>query len=130
MNTLKTILSFVALSSILLGVTACGDNTKQTNTAASYVAGYYNSNPPPRDWAVLAVTPVPKDDRVLVQILVSAPNDIGKIKSISRMEQVAVAKLACPVVFPELRDALGANLRVWVELRANNKTLVESVCPQ
>jgi hypothetical protein len=79
---------------------------------------------------LLAVTPVPDEDKVTVQVLVTAEGDIAKIKSISRMEQVAVAKLACPVMYPELSTALGSNLRVWVELRANNKTLVESVCPQ
>ena len=76
------LISMVAAFSLMLGLSACGDNTEQLNSAAYMVTEHYKSHPPSRGWSVLSVRPVVKEDKVLVQILVSETGDINKIKSL------------------------------------------------
>jgi len=128
MNFKRTLISMAAAFSLMLGLSACGDNTEQVNKAAKLVADHYRQNPPSRNWRVLSVKAVVPDDKVVVQILVTEEKDINRIKTLSRMDQLHVAKLACPLMFDELRTQLGADTRVWVELKANNKVLVNSIC--
>ena len=116
-----------AAFSLMLGLSACGDNVEELNHATSIIAKHYKQNPPSRDWQVLSVRPDYDGKKVLVQINVTAEQDVNRLKSISRMDQLAVAKLACPMMFDELRTALGSN-RVWVELRSANKNLTTSIC--
>lgn len=128
MNFQKTILSMVTAFSLMLGLSACGDNGAELENTANIVSQHYDENPPKRGWKVLSVQPVPKENKVQIQILVTQQQDIDKLKSLSRMDQLAVAKLSCPMRFEELRTALGSKNRLWVELRANNKSLVNSIC--
>jgi len=129
MNFTKTVVSMAAAFSLMLGLGACGDNAEQTQHAASMISDHYKQNPPKRDWQVLSVYPDIENNKLMVQIQVTSEQDVNKIKSLSRMDQLAVAKLACPMMFKELRDSLDST-RVWVELRANNKSLITSICPK
>lgn len=128
MNITKTLISMAAAFSLMLGLSACGDNTEQLNKAAKLVADHYRQNPPSRNWRVLSVKAVIPDDKVMVQVLVTEEKDVNRIKMLSRMDQLHVAKLACPLMFDDLRTQLGNNTRIWIELKANNKVLVTSIC--
>jgi len=123
----KTLFSIATAFSVMLGLSACGDNAAELEKAANIIAQHYDKNPPKRGWRVLSIEPVAQDNKVLVQILVTQHQDVDKLKSLSRMDQLAVAKLYCPMSFDELNTALGSN-RIWVELRANNSTLTTSIC--
>ncbi|PHS78418.1 MAG: hypothetical protein COB59_07050 [Rhodospirillaceae bacterium] len=128
MNIKKTLISMAAAFSLMLGLSACGDNTEQLNKAAKLVSDHYRQNPPSRNWRVLSVKAIIPDDKVMVQVLVTEEKDVNRIKTLSRMDQLHVAKLACPLMFAELRTQLGSDTRIWVELKANNKVLVTSIC--
>ncbi|MBL4748017.1 MAG: hypothetical protein JKY17_04360 [Magnetovibrio sp.] len=130
MNFKKTIISMAMAFSLMLGLSACGDNTQNLQKSADLIFAQYKEHPPSRGWKVLSVHPDAKNNKLLVQILVTAQQDVNKLKSISRMDQLVVAKISCPKASKELSASLGSDTRIWIELRTNHTSLITSLCPK
>ena len=124
------ILTPLAVSAtLILSISACGDNGPSLQKAAAALASHYTSHPPDRGWKVETVSPDIESGKLMVEVSVTSENDIAHIKGLSRMEQFSVAKLACPTLTPTLRAAIGTKARVWVHLKTKKKTLTTSICP-
>ena len=120
------LLAALALT-LLLG--ACGDSTERLSQEAQALEKHYAENPPDRGWKVLGVSFDAKDDKLVVQVLVTSEADVNQIKSFSRMEQFSSAKHACPEMTPKLRAAIDKKTRIWVRLQTKKKELTSSICP-
>ncbi|OEJ65987.1 hypothetical protein [Magnetovibrio blakemorei] len=112
----------------LMSVTACGDSSN-VNDAISALSVHYAITPPNKKWELASIKPASDAKMVDVVVNVTSDSDVSYLKTLSRMEQLSVAKLACPTATPELKAALGQNLRVWVHLYAQNKEITSSICP-
>lgn len=122
-------LALPAVVALVLGLGACSDGVPLSQ-AASALSAHYATHPLTREWKVETVKPDSENDKLVVEIMVMDETDVGHIKSLSRMEQFSVAKLACPTMNPKLRTAIGSDARVWVYLKTQKETLTSSICPQ
>lgn len=112
----------------LMSVAACGDSSSIDN-AISALSVHYAITPPNQKWELASIKPASDSKLIDVVVNVTSESDVSYLKTLSRMEQFTVAKLACPTATPELKAALGKNLRVWVHLYAQNKEMTSSICP-
>jgi len=127
---MRAITTLTALAGLLsLSLSACGDSENLVQ-AAGVLSEHYTAHPPPHGWTVEAVNPERDTDKLVVEVLISSDADIQRIKMLSRMEQFTVAKLACPEMTPALRTAIGAKVRVWVQLKTAKEILTASICPE
>lgn len=112
----------------LMGVGACGDSSNMDN-AISALSIHYAITPPNQKWELVSIKPASDGKMIDVVVHVTSESDVSYLKALSRMEQFAVAKLACPATTPELTAALGPTRRIWVHLYAQNKEITSSICP-
>jgi len=112
----------------LVSVGACGDSSN-LNEAVSALTAHYAVTPPNQKWELVSIKPDSAAKKLDVVVHVTSESDIDHLKTLSRMEQFAVAKLACPAMTAELKAALGANTRIWVHLYTQNKEITSSICP-
>lgn len=121
---------WIAALSVLLGLGACGeDSTRPLKEAVPVFVDYYATHPLTNGWKVKGIMPDFASGRLVVQVVVTSDADVSHIKSLSRMEQFSVAKIACPTMSPALQDAIGSKARVWVQLKTKKEVLTTSVCP-
>lgn len=120
-------LSIAALA--LAGVAGCSDKSSHMDEAAAALSEYFATHPFERDWSVETIAIMDADNKLVAKVLVNSDTDVGRLRLLSRMEQFTIAKLACPTMTPELRDALG-DTRIWVQLVADGKELTSSICPR
>jgi len=114
-----------------LSLGACGQSDSQLRQEATALQDHYTRFPPDRGWKVQNVTADIKTGELVVNVLVIPQADIDYIKTLSRMDQFAAAKRACPKMTPKLRAAIRGKSRIWVYLKINKKkTLTASICPQ
>lgn len=116
-------------SALLLSVCACGGDGR-IDGAVSALSVHYAITPPNQKWELISITPKPETNRIDVAVNVTSESDVSRLISLSRMEQFAVAKLACPTKTAELTAAIGTELRIWVHLYAENKEVTASICPE
>ena len=119
----------IALGMALLGGAGCSDSTAHLNDAAAALSQYYAEHPFERDWQVTTIAILEQENKLVARVEINAEGDVARLRTLSSMEQFTVAKLACPAMTPDLRNAMG-DTRIWVALTTGNKQITTSICPQ
>ena len=107
---------------------ACGDGGSAKKTANEIRDYYYTTwKPPSPDWDVLKVR-VTKDKTITVTATI---NNITLTKAImerSRMEQMEIARLACPTVNAEVWKAVKKEQLVGISLSGEAGHIINALC--
>lgn len=117
-RTLSIIAGLVGLSVLTTG---CGDDRVEMAKYAKALSYHLAMSPPPSGWKVIKVTPE-KDQKLVVDILVSSERDLAMIAAVSRMKQFAIAKLECPYMTPYLQKSIGLETTVWIRLNSKKRS--------
>jgi len=119
--------AFVAVSiSALLG--GCGGGAPDVADSIKELKNYYLKSPPNTGWEIMSIS-AENEQKLVVDMRVVSESDLNKIASVSRMQQFAIAKLACPITSDDLRSKIGKDTEVWVRLNSDTKVLTLSICP-
>ena len=110
---------------------ACGDggdggNAKKT---ASEIRDYYYTTwkPPSPDWDVLKVR-VTKDKTVTITATVNTKTLTKAIMERSRMEQMEIARMACPAANAEVWKAVEKEQLVGITLSGEAGHIINALC--
>lgn len=125
---MRKMTALIISTTLMLGVSACGEDA-DLNQSANALNDYYATHPPARGWTVNSVSPDLNSGKLIVEVLVTSQKDVDHIKTLSRMEQFAIAKLPCPTMTPELRAAISEDTRVWIHLKSEKAAITSSICP-
>ncbi len=124
---------FFAIAIVLAAqVSACGGDGERTKKAAKWLKDYSLMNPPNGNWVATDIKAVGAD-RVVMDVLVPNKQQVGQIKSRTKIEQSHIVGLACPPKDAEIWTILDSSQILWVNLTAYTdngltETLIGASC--
>ena len=109
-------------------VAACGDGGSAKKTASELRDYYYTTwKPPSPDWEVLKVR-VTKDKTVTVTANINNKGLSKAIMERSRMEQMEIARLACPAVNAGVWKDITKKQLVGISLTGDAGHIINALC--
>ena len=120
--------SAVVLAATFL-IAACGDGGGKAKETANELRDYYTTTwkPPSPDWEVLKVR-VTKDKTVYVTANINTKALTKKIMERSRMEQMEIARLACPAANADVWKAVTKKQLVGISLTGDAGHIINALC--
>jgi hypothetical protein len=125
------LLVFLAVASAL-ALAACGDSgpsKAMVKKATGVLSDYYYRiwQPPSPDWEVRKVRPGKKGD-VTVETKIVTKGLTKKIMERSRMEQMEIARMACPAYTDEIWRRIGKDQPVGIVLSGSAGHIINALC--
>jgi len=123
-----TVLPAMLLGVFILG--ACGDDGEaKAKQSADVLSDYYYRmwQPPSPDWEVRKVRPG-KDIDVTVEAKVFTDGLTKKIMGRSRMEQMEIARMACPPTSDEIWSKIDKKQSVGIMLSGSAGHIIKALC--
>ena len=120
----------VALLATALSVGACGDNGKaKTKKSAEELTNYYYTvwQPPSPDWDVRKVRQGKEVD-LTIDAKIANKTLTKKIMERSRMEQMEIARMACPAYTDEIWGKISKKLTVGIMLSGSAGHIINALC--
>ena len=116
-------------AALLLG--ACGEkgNKKQAKKAASALSDYYYANwrAPSPDWTIRKVK-IGKDYVVDIEAKITTKTLTRKVMEQSKMDQMEIARLACPAPNDKIWAAVGKDQPVNIQLSGSAGHIINALC--
>jgi len=114
-----------------LMVAGCGDKPTQKGAkkAANALSDYYYKDwkPPSGDWQIQKVA-IAKDYTVNVDTKIATKTLSKAIMERSKMEQMEIARLACPNINEKIWDTVGKTQPVNIRLSGAAGHIINSLC--
>ena len=123
-----TVLPAMLLGVFILG--ACGDDGEaKAKESADVLSDYYYRmwQPPSPDWEVRKVRPG-KDIDVTVEAKVVSKGLTRQIMARSRMEQMEIARMACPAYNDKIWSQIGKKQTVGIMLSGSAGHIIKALC--
>ncbi len=121
----RALAAFLAVAFLAVG---CGDGGGAKNTANEIRDYYYTTwKPPSPDWDVLKVR-VTKDKAITVTATINNKSLTKVIMERSRMEQMEIARLACPAANAEVWKAVKKEQLVGISLSGEAGHIINALC--
>ncbi len=118
----------VAVLVVAFLAAACGDSGDPKKTASKLRDYYYTTwKPPSPDWEVLKVR-VTKDKTVSVTANINTKALTKAIMERSRMEQMEIARLACPAANADVWKAVNKEQMVGISLSGDAGHIINALC--
>jgi hypothetical protein len=122
--------ALVLLIGMTLALGACGDNNKgDAKKSAGVLSDYYYSiwQAPSPDWEVRKVRPGNEND-VTVEAQVVTKTLTKRIMERSRMEQMEIARMACPDYSAKIWEKIEKEQSVGVVLSGSAGHIINALC--
>lgn len=124
-------MALLAVVMLPVALAGCGDKPTKKNAkrAANALSDYYYAQwkPPSSDWRVQKVA-IGKDNTVNVDAKIATQALSKAIMERSKMEQMEIARLACPVPNEKIWESLGKNQPVNIRLSGAAGHIINSLC--
>ncbi len=131
LNRIPVLILATVLLAASLGLAACGDKGSKTKAkkAAGVLRDYYYTTwqAPSPDWAVHKVG-ITKDNVVTVNANISTKPLSKAIMQRSKMEQMEIARLACPAIGDKLWSSVDKEQPVGISLSGSAGHIINALC--
>ena len=127
-NLIKLPLTIFSVAAVAVFLNSCGSGAPNIADSIKELKNYYLKSPPNTGWEIMSIS-AENEQKLVVDMRVISESDLNKIASVSRMQQFAIAKLACPITSDDLRSKIGKDTEVWVRLNSETEVLTLSICP-
>ncbi len=131
LNTIPVLVLATVLLAAGLGLAACGDKGSKTKAkkAANALLDYYYTTwqAPSPDWAVHKVA-IAKDNVVTVNAKISTKRLSKEIMKRSKLEQMQIARLACPAIGDKIWSSVDKEQPVGISLTGSAGHIINALC--
>ena len=131
LNRMPVLVLATVLMAAGLGLAACGDKGSKTKAkkAASVLRDYYYTTwqAPSPDWAVHKVG-IAKDNVVTVNAKISTKRLSKAIMERSKLEQMQIARMACPDLGDKIWSSIGEDQPVGISLSGSAGHIINALC--
>jgi hypothetical protein len=117
----------LALLSCLILLAGCGESEDAAQKGAAMLRAYYSQKPLDFGWEVTRIERV-ADGELRIDVLVNDENVVNQIKIRSRMDQMSIARLACPDAEHPFLKSLNHDLKMNIALNTRDVVIVRSAC--
>lgn len=126
----KQLAAYIALPVLMsFFVVACGDDKRKAVEHVKSLQTYYKETEPKTNWKMTGISADTNAKRIYVDFLVTSQSELERILAVSRMQQFAIAKLACPSLDSSVINAIHEDLAIWVRLSSAADVITLSICP-
>ena len=131
LNRIPVLILATVLLAANLGLAACGDKGSKTKAkkAASVLRDYYYTTwqAPSPDWAVHKVG-ITKDNVVTVNANISTKVLSKEIMKRSKLDQMQIARLACPAIGDKIWSSVDKEQPVGISLSGSAGHIINALC--